>query len=69
VFNERDAENILAMPIMDEMGVDKQCWIFTIHGYYTVKSDYHYTMDSLVDNSDLRVEGYWMKICRLRIPQ
>lgn len=25
IFNERDAKNILAMPVMDEMGEDKLC--------------------------------------------
>jgi hypothetical protein len=25
MFNERDAENILAMPIMDDIGEDKRC--------------------------------------------
>jgi len=57
VFNERDAENILAMPIMDDMGEDKRCWKFTNHGEYTVKSTYHSTMENLVDNNELRVEG------------
>lgn len=37
VFNERDAKNILAMPIIDEIGEDKTCWKFTSHGEYTVK--------------------------------
>jgi hypothetical protein len=47
VFNGRDVENILAMPIMDKIGEDIQCWKFTTHGDYTVKSAYHYTIYSL----------------------
>jgi hypothetical protein len=34
-----------------------------------VKSTYHYTIESLVDNSEQRVEGNWMKIWRLLIAQ
>jgi hypothetical protein len=68
VFNERDAKNILAMPIIDEIGEDKQCWKFTSHGECTVKSAYHYTMEILVDNDKLREEDNWWKIWRLQIP-
>jgi len=37
-------ENIIALPITDEIGEDKQCWKFTSHGEYTVESTYHYTI-------------------------
>jgi len=69
VFNERHTENILAMPIMDDMGEDKRCWKFIKHSDYMFKSIYNYTMENLVDNSELRVKGNWMKIWSLRIPQ
>jgi len=35
VFDGRDVDNILAMPIMDEIGEDKRCWKFTTHEDYT----------------------------------
>lgn len=35
----------------------------------TTQSAYHCTMESLVDNSELRMEDNWMKIWRLRIPE
>jgi len=57
------------MPIMDDMEEYKQCWKFTTHSEYTVKSAYHYTMETLVDNSELRAEGNWMKTWSIRIPQ
>ena len=69
VFNERDAENILAMPIMDDMGQDRRCWKFTTQREYTVKSAYHHTMENLVDNNDMRAKGNWMKIWSIRILQ
>lgn len=32
----REVSRIYSMPIMDEMGEDKQCWKFTTHGNYTI---------------------------------
>jgi len=63
------ANQILSMPIFKDMGEDKCSWKFTSHGEYNVKTTYHYIMESLMDNSDLRVPGNWMKIWNMKIPQ
>jgi len=47
----------------------RRCWTFTNHMKYTFKSTYHHTMENLVDNSELRLEGGWMKLWRLWILQ
>jgi len=56
-FNKRGVGNIFSLPIMDEIREDKQCWKFTTYGDYTIKSAYHYIIESLVDSSELIVEG------------
>ena len=69
MFNEKDAKNILAMPLIDEVSADKQFWQFTTHGNYNVNSAYHYVMEHLVNNRGWRMEGSWLKLWRLKIPQ
>jgi len=68
-FDPHVANQILSMPIFKNMGEDKCSWKFTSHGEYNVKTAYHYIMESLMDNSDLRVPGTWMKIWNMKIPQ
>jgi hypothetical protein len=62
LFNARDAQTIVAMPIIDEVEEDKRIWNFTPHGEYSVSSAYRYIMENLVDNTDLHVEGNWTKL-------
>jgi len=68
-FNQHVVNLILSIPILKNIGEDKCAWRFTSHGEYTVKSGYHYIMERLVDNSDLRVSSNWMKIWNMKIPQ
>jgi len=69
MFNERDAKNILVMPLIDEVSADKKFWQFTTHENYNLKSAYHYIKEHLVDNGEWRKEGSWTKLWRLKIPQ
>jgi hypothetical protein len=68
-FNERDAQNILNIPLFGEMKEDVPSWKFSRTGEYSVKSAYFYTMENLVDNRELRVDGEWRRIWELKIPQ
>jgi hypothetical protein len=47
-------ENIIALPIIDEIGKVKQCRKFTSLGECIVESTYHYTMEIIVDNNEPR---------------
>jgi hypothetical protein len=68
-FNERDAHNILNIPLFGDMKEDVPSWKFSRTGEYSVKSAYFYTMENLVDNRELRVDGEWRRIWELKIPQ
>lgn len=68
LFNERDVKYIVAMPIIDEVNDDKRIWSFTPQGDYSVRSAYRYIMETLVDNSNLHVEGNCMKLWHLKVP-
>jgi hypothetical protein len=61
-FNERDAQNILNIPLFDDMKENASSWKFSRSGEYSVKFVYFYTMENLVDNRELRVEGKWRRI-------
>jgi ribonuclease HI len=69
MFNERDAATILEIPLFDEVKEDGYTWKFNSHGEYSVKSAYYYIMENLIDNEAFRVEGNWLSIWKLRIPQ
>ncbi|KAK2434249.1 hypothetical protein QL285_019418 [Trifolium repens] len=68
-FNTRDAHCISNIPLFGDMQEDTPCWKFLRNGEYSVKSAYYYTMENLVDNNELRVEGNWQNIWELKIPQ
>lgn len=44
-------------------------WKFNNKGLYTVKSAYRYTMETLIDNEELRVHGEWSRIWSMCVPQ
>jgi hypothetical protein len=68
-FNEKDAQNMLNIPLFGYMKEDAPSWKFSKNGEYSVKSAYFYAMENLVDNRELRVEGKWRRIWELKIPQ
>lgn len=43
LFNERDAQTIIVMPIIDEEEEEKHVWNFKPHGEYSVSSIYRRT--------------------------
>ena len=69
LFNDRDVQNITIMPINDEVNDDKHIWLFTPQADYSVCSAYRYIMETLVNNSDLRLEGNWRKLWQLKVPK
>jgi hypothetical protein len=68
-FNERDAQNMLIIPLFGDMKEDAPSWKFSGSGEYSVKSAYFYARENLLDNRELRVEGKWRRIWELKIPQ
>jgi hypothetical protein len=52
----------LNIPLFDDMKENASSWKFSRSGEYSVKFVYFYTMENLVDNRELRVEGKWRRI-------
>ncbi|MCH89622.1 ribonuclease H protein, partial [Trifolium medium] len=57
------------MELMNVDESDMMIWSKSRDGKFSVKSAYYSVMEELLDNSSLRVQGNWMKIWKLRIPQ
>ncbi|MCI12813.1 putative ribonuclease H protein, partial [Trifolium medium] len=68
VFNERDAKEILKIPISCTRDEDTPIWRFSNNGTYTVRSAYYQLMEVIIDNNHLKVEGEWLKIWKLKVP-
>lgn len=60
-FNQHVVNLILSMHIFKDISEDKCAWRFTSHG--------EYILERLLDNSDIKAFGNWMKIWNKKIPQ
>lgn len=69
LFIPYDATRILKIPILDPKGADELIWWRSKDGQYSVRSAYFGTMEDLIDNSQLRNQGVWLNLWRLKIPQ
>jgi hypothetical protein len=45
-----------------QQGEDIPIWRFSRNGAYSVRSAYYQFMESIIDNSHLKVEGKWKKL-------
>lgn len=57
------------MPILNDFEEDTLVWWRSRNGNYSVKSAYYVFMEELVDHSVLRMDGDWMSIWKLKVPQ
>lgn len=69
LFNPQEASRIISMPILNREEDDNLVWGRSRSGLYSVKSAYFAIMEELTDQSGLRMDGEWITIWKLRIPQ
>lgn len=67
IFNERDANLILTIPIQTR-GDDSWFWRKEKLGHYSVKSAYALIQSSSVNSSTSNSSGFWSKLWNLKIP-
>ncbi|MCH79557.1 retrotransposon protein [Trifolium medium] len=68
LFNLIDASEILKIPVSCTRNEDVPVWRFSNNGIYSVRSAYYQLMEVITDNTHLKVEGGWMKMWKLRVP-
>ncbi|PNY17449.1 hypothetical protein L195_g014192 [Trifolium pratense] len=68
LFNLRDATEILKIPVSCMREEDVPIWRFSKNSVYSVLLAYYQLMEAVIDNTHLRVEGDWMKIWKLKVP-
>jgi hypothetical protein len=68
MFNDRDAQEILHIPLVNYGTNDEMIWRFEKRGFYTVKSAYRVCVDMLLDREDWKVEGDWNQLWALPFP-
>lgn len=67
MFNNRDAELILSIPLNASRQQDVWFWSFEKTGQFTVKSTYRH-MQEIKEDGHTNGSGFWKKIWKLRIP-
>ncbi|CAN1129696.1 Putative ribonuclease H protein At1g65750 [Linum perenne] len=67
VFEERDVEEILKVPIGLGGMEDRQIWHFDKFGRYSVKSAYKVGMDFFTASAELNVQGPWTQLWGLNV--
>ncbi|CAN1148331.1 Putative ribonuclease H protein At1g65750 [Linum perenne] len=67
IFEERDVEEILKVPIGLGGVEDRRIWHFDKYGRYTVKSAYRVCMDFFTANADFNVQRQWTHLWSLEI--
>jgi ribonuclease HI len=68
LFAETVAEQILNMPLFDEVKEDRLVWKFENHGNYTVKSGYNNYLKSKAVGDNVSVEGEWTALWNAAAP-
>lgn len=70
-FLKEDTEEILSIPLNKTHREDTLAWFYDVKGIYTVKSSYHVTMNTKVEDrgsSSIEDEKWWKHLWRLQIP-
>ncbi|CAN1246524.1 Putative ribonuclease H protein At1g65750 [Linum grandiflorum] len=67
LFHEREAEEILAMPVCGEVA-DEIVWHHSRHDDYTVRSAYRLLIDRCVSMEGMQVAGPWKMLWNLKLP-
>ncbi|XVF84856.1 hypothetical protein PTKIN_Ptkin17bG0073100 [Pterospermum kingtungense] len=68
VFKERDAIEIVSIPLYSSWSANQRLWHFSKTGSYSIKSGFRIAMDQLLSNGDERVAGSWDKLWSLVVP-
>lgn len=68
VFEEEDANLILATRIFENSVSDRLAWTKTIDGKYSVKSGYQLWHDNKVGTGNVVQSGGWSKLWKLDLP-
>ncbi|XVF51873.1 hypothetical protein PTKIN_Ptkin04bG0219100 [Pterospermum kingtungense] len=68
LFNARDVDEILKIPLSGFGGRDMRVWNFNNRGLYTVKSGYHLAMELLELDGHFGISGDWQHIWSLQVP-
>lgn len=67
-FNKEDSQEIKMMPLFNLHDSDILILKVSTMGTYSVWSDYHILMETMVNKEALKVQGSWSTIWNLRIP-
>ncbi|XP_062094300.1 uncharacterized protein LOC133800357 [Humulus lupulus] len=68
LFNQRDANLILGIPLHSSRQVDAWFWAFESSGRHTVKSAYRYLQQIKDDGSRIDRSSFWNNLWKLRVP-
>jgi hypothetical protein len=68
VFNERDAHEILHIPLTDLGRRYEMIWWYDKKGLFSIKSVYRACVDVLINREEWWVQGEWNKLWTLLIP-
>jgi ribonuclease HI len=68
LFCDRDANEILKIPLVNLGKRDEIIWRFDKKGIYSVKSAYRVCVDVMINRDDWKVEGDWQQLWTLPIP-
>ncbi|KAM6545226.1 hypothetical protein CsatB_025962 [Cannabis sativa] len=68
VFNNRDAEKILSIPLFYSAGADKWHWGFDKSGEYTVSSAYKFQQDQKNESIADVDTRFWQRFWKIKVP-
>ncbi|XVF87253.1 hypothetical protein PTKIN_Ptkin18bG0104000 [Pterospermum kingtungense] len=68
LFQERDVEAILNIPLCNNAPCDRIIWHYSKGGDYTVRSAYKLLVERMNDNSHLHVPREWKLLWNLKLP-
>ncbi|CAJ2639191.1 unnamed protein product [Trifolium pratense] len=67
VFNDRDAKEILQIPLLSHDAKDEIIWRYDKKGMYSGKSVYRVCVDIMIDRNEWKTDGKWNKLWALAI--
>ncbi|CAN1800547.1 hypothetical protein LINPERHAP1_LOCUS22583 [Linum perenne] len=68
LFDEREVETILEIPVGEVGGPDESIWHFSKNRILSVRSAYRVWSDQISTSADLKVDGPWVELWDAHIP-